>query len=524
MSRFRRVVHSVASGYVALVATAVYSLASVPLALHYLSTERFGLWSLMAGISGYLSLIDLGMSASVSRLLIDHKDDKQSGLYGSLIKTGWLVLAVQAGIILLVGFLLAPMLSNLLAIQPDFAGDFVGVMRWQCAALALGIVTRMFGHVLLAHQRVDITNYAQTLTLALNFVLLWYFFHAGHGVYSLVWSGLAGSTGAIVLMASACTKLGLFPPAGAWGKTSWSQFKEIFRFGTDLFLVAVGYQMLSASPTLIITRQLGLAEAAVWYAGTRAFNLVSLAIWRVSDVSAPAFSEMIVRGEQALLQQRYKAVLMLTASLSGAAAVIYASCNSLFVSVWTSTSHEPIIWPPLNDVLLGIWMLVLAILHCHNGFIMLSKKIAFMRYVYFLEGLVFVVAALGLARWGGLRVIIIISLICSIAFSGAYGIWRIKDYFNLPVRTVAWEWLAPMRRMLYLFVPIAFGIWWLSRAVPDPTVRLALNAFLSASVGLYLFLRYGLSSGFQRELLQRAPRGVNPFLAWVFARAAATKM
>ena len=72
MSRFRRIVHGVASSYMSLTAAAIYSLASVPLALHYLSKERFALWLLMSSIWNYLSLIDLGMSGSVARHLIDH--------------------------------------------------------------------------------------------------------------------------------------------------------------------------------------------------------------------------------------------------------------------------------------------------------------------------------------------------------------------------------------------------------------------------------------------------------------------
>ena len=47
MSRLKRAIHGVASGYVMLAATAVCGLASVPVALHYLSKEQFGLWALM---------------------------------------------------------------------------------------------------------------------------------------------------------------------------------------------------------------------------------------------------------------------------------------------------------------------------------------------------------------------------------------------------------------------------------------------------------------------------------------------
>src|SRR3954468_24543984 len=131
MSRVRRFAHSVASGYVVLAVTAVYALASLPLALHYLSKERFGLWSLMSSITGYLSLIDLGMSGSVARLLIDHKDQRESGTYGSLIQTGWLVLAVQGIIIFMAGFGLAPPLSKALAIQSDLQIEFIQLLRWQ---------------------------------------------------------------------------------------------------------------------------------------------------------------------------------------------------------------------------------------------------------------------------------------------------------------------------------------------------------------------------------------------------------
>ncbi len=297
MSRLRRVAHSVASGYLLLVVTTVYALGSLPLALHYLSKERFGLWGLMASIGGYLGLIDLGMSGSVARLLIDHKDERGNRTYGSLIQTGWLVLILQGIIIFLAGFLLAPSLARLLAIQPDLRTEFIQLLRWQSAGLALGFITRIFSHLLQAHQRIDVSNYISIGVLGLNFVLLWGFFHAGQGVFSLAWATLLSSSCSGLVSWAACWRLRLLPPSGAWGRSSWGLFKEIFDYGKDLFLVAVGNQLIMASQTMIITRQLGLGASGAWYAATRTFSLVSQATWRISDVSAPAFSEMIVRAE-----------------------------------------------------------------------------------------------------------------------------------------------------------------------------------------------------------------------------------
>ena len=90
MSRFRQIVHGTASGYGVLVATALYGLASFPLALHYLSKERFGLWALMSTIGGYLVLVDLGMSGSVAWLLVDHKDQRAEELTAAWSRrAGW---------------------------------------------------------------------------------------------------------------------------------------------------------------------------------------------------------------------------------------------------------------------------------------------------------------------------------------------------------------------------------------------------------------------------------------------------
>jgi len=531
MSRLRRIIHGAASSYFVLVATALFSLTSFPLALHYLTKERFALWALMGTVGQYLNLVDFGMSASVARLLIDHKDQPENASYGGLIKTGWFVLAVQGAILLGAGLILAPLLSRLLDIPGNLRSEFIQLMDWQSLALALGLALRIPSHLLYAHQRIDVISYVQTGTLALNLLLLWLFFHAGQGVLSLAWANLIAVTTGVLFSLALSWRLGLFPPAGAWGHTSWQQFRDLFAFGKDLFLVAVGSQLIMASQILIITRRVGLEAAALWSVGTRAFAMLSQLVWRPADVSAPAISEMIARREHALLRSRYQALLSLTGSLSAVAAVSYALCNNPFVTVWM---HGKFYWSVSNDVLLGVWLIVLALLHCHNGFVLLTKEIRFMRFIYFVEGLIFIATAFLVSGIGGLPAVIGCSILCSTLFSCAYGVWRVSRYFNLSVSEVGLGWLAPMARVLALFVPVALIGWFVSdRLAPlllagplvkaDPNlacnaVKLALNALLAALAGSYLLLRFGLSGDLQRELLERAPKWIRPGLKPLLSR------
>ena len=97
--------------------------------------------------------------------------------------------------------------------------------------------------------------------------------------------------------------------------------------------------------------------------------------------------------------------------------------------------------------------------------------------------------------------------------------WRISQYFNLPILEVGGRWLAPMGKVIIFFAPLALVVWLLSKPVNDFWVRFGAHASFCGLFGTYFFLRYGISNTFQLELVQRAPKGINPIRRRVFAGA-----
>ena len=511
MSRARRVIRNVASSYVHIFASTLYVLASVPLALRFLTKEEFGLWALMTQISGYLALIDLGITSSVARLLIDCKDRPNDGEYGSLIQTGGLVLVCQGVLILAIGLLVSPLVAGLLNIPSHLTASFVCLLRWQCAIVAAGFTARVFGAVVWAHQRSDFLNWTQAGLALLNFPVLWGAFRLGTGVYSVLWvnatSTLATSLSFLVL----CSGFRLLPTKAGWGTPSWVKFKELFRFGKDMFLITLGRQLAMASQTLVISRSLGLAAVAAWSVGTRVFNLLCWLIWRIFDFSEAAFSEMEARGERDRLRDRFRSSTMLSASLSGTAAVLFTLCNSAFVSLWTGGK---ISWPIGCDVLLGIWLVILALGRFHGGLVVVSKRIELMRYIYFTEGVFFVVLATLLAHIGGLPAIVTVSILCSIGFSVLRGVKHTVSFLGFPLRDVVVGWLAPMSRLLCLLIPpvvlVGWALWPLSSLG-----RLLAAALPASALAGWLLLRYGIPKSLHADVLKHSPKTLSRLLAKV---------
>src|ERR1017187_1829295 len=123
MSRLKNFSRNLATSYLQLGVNVIYSLASVPLILHWLPRAEFGLWALLVQLMSYITLVDLGINSAIARFLIDHKDERGNGEYGALVKTSALVSAGQGVIVLAVVSLASPLVAELMKIPVEYRGE-----------------------------------------------------------------------------------------------------------------------------------------------------------------------------------------------------------------------------------------------------------------------------------------------------------------------------------------------------------------------------------------------------------------
>jgi O-antigen/teichoic acid export membrane protein len=498
MSRLKNFTNSLVSGYIALGANIFYSLASIPLALHYLGKTEFGLWALVAQIGSYLALIDFGMGNSVSRFLIDHKDDRKDGIYGSIIKSSLLVGLAQGIIILLVGVLLSRPLGFLLHVPAPLQREFLWLVIGQSILTGLSFTTRVFSYLIIAHQRMDISNYGYALTFFLNLVGMWVGLEMGWGVYSFLIGLVVMTFGNIVINAIGCVRL--FPRQGEWGGVTWVRFCELFYYGRDNFLIGIGWQFISASQTILLTRFLGLDAAAVWSICTRSYGVVTMLIWRVVDFSTPMLVEMMVREETDRLLRRFREITILSSSISVLGAALLAVCNGSFLWLWTGGQIH---WAPLNNLLLALSCVVVTAVRPHTMLATQTKQMGLLRFIFLLEGLVFVGLNLLTQHLAGMTTMLVISVLCTLCFTLLYGLRRTQKYFGLSVQELSC-WFSPAGQLALRLIPIALGTWLLVRGLP-PIWQMTTNLLITGLWGGVMLFKYGLGKQLQIELIAKSP-------------------
>jgi O-antigen/teichoic acid export membrane protein len=502
MSRLKNFSRNLATSYLQLGVNVVYSLASVPLILHYLPKAEFGLWAVLVQLMSYLSLLDLGMTGAVARLLVDHKDDRTNGVYGSFVKTAILVSLTQALIILALVLLGAPVLAAVMHIPLEYRHTFILLMQLQGLIMAFSFSSRPLGIMLYAHQRMDVQSFNDILSLIAQLGLLIFFLHRGSGIYSFIYANIFTALASPVFMAWNCRRFGLVPRSGEWGAVSWQIFREVFDYGKNVFIMGLGVQLIMASQVILISRTLGLELAASWSVGTKIFNLFSSLMCRPYGAALPGLYEMAARNEAGRLRKRFHELVILTGSLGVFLGVSLALCNSLFVTVWTGAKIH---WSPWNDVSLGLWLFLSSLQTTHINFVSVSKQFGGAKFIYLLEGGCFVIIALLLGGRGGILGILVAANICQLLFSCQYGIRLSSRYFKCHWTEVAFGWVLPCLKFAAAFAPLAVVAWLVTAQLPI-VWRLVVHAAVGACLGGFIFLKLGFPRQMLFEIETRLPR------------------
>jgi O-antigen/teichoic acid export membrane protein len=508
MSRFIRFTHSLFSGYLQLGVNSLFTLVTVRLALHYLNDDQYGLWMPTTVIASYIALMDFGFGSAAARILIDYKDHQNPEEYGGLIRTSLWVGLSQAALIFLLGTGLAFGMGPLLHIPAAMRREFSWLVIGQCGVTAATFATRFVPVVLIANQRFDVTNYSGSVSLVVNLGVVWWGFAHKAGVFSMMWGQAAGLVAATAINWICCHKLNLFPRPGQWGQASWVKFLELFAFGRDIFLFSLGSQFVNFSQTLLLTRLIGLNAALTWGICTRAFAILVLVITRIFDFSTSALAEMMVRGEEEKLLRRFREIAAMSVNLAVVAGALFAVGNGPFVEVWTAGRIQ---WPPVNDLLLAIWLVICTAVRVHTGLVGQTKSFRFLRYLYFIEGFSFVSVTVLLQPHVGITMMLIVSIACSLCCTFPYGLWRTREYFHLN-----WGDLVRWHRGTFSLAgavgPAGVLVWWLARNLPA-LHRLIVALTVLGIWAALMFLRFGLGPSLRADARRIAPNWVRPILA-----------
>ena len=419
------------------------------------------------------------------------------------MKASWVVFAIQALLVVTIGAFFGFAGAGFFGVPPNLRGLFGQVFFAQCIAGAITFALSPLILPLWSHQRSDVVNWFTTSQTVVTLLVLWISLSGGLGLWSFFISSLAG--GLVFLAGTICSTLvlGLLPPSGKWGKLGRSPFNEIFGFGTDVFLISLGYQVISASQIILATRLINLDAAVVWAVCTKTFTFGQQLVWRILDYSVSALAEMFVRQEGDRLQRRLGEITAITLVSAGFLGVLGATYSREVIWLWT---RGAVTWAMQNDIGAAGLFFCTAITRCLAAIHGVTKRIKVFKYVILIEASLLISLSTLTVPHIGLLGILLSSLVSNLLCTGWYSFAVVQRRFHQAGGRLVSDWLAKPILCVGCFAIFSFALYMCLSPLNNQK-RLFIGAPVSAVLGVLPLLRFGLPKTVRNEIIQKLQAG-----------------
>lgn len=308
----------------------------VPLYLHYLGDEVYGLWLGLGAAVAMLAYIDLGITniaAQKTAILFGSRKLKELGeFWGTLIL--WDLIAVI--FIAIIGFTLSPLVPVWLEVPEGLQSDFTNAFRVATLDVMLMLIACMSASVLYGLQRPESSICAQLIGTALGIPLVFFLLSEGWGVVAIPCAILVRPL--IMVPANIVALLRFVPRSLGKNKLTFSRsvFSELMRATFWLGPTQFFESTIGQLDNLIVLKLLGPVQVTSLEVTRKAGQLGSMLVGRISASLLSGLAHLHGEGNRNRMHSVLASLFRVTTYLSlvGLGGVLLL--NESFVPLWTS--------------------------------------------------------------------------------------------------------------------------------------------------------------------------------------------
>ena len=342
----RRVLSGTAVKYVLLGINIASGIFLLPFTIAHLGKDLYGLWMIVASMTAYFQLVDLGFGHSLVRHISEADAQQDSSRVNELAST-FVVIFTALGLLVLGGtalaaFLLLPRYPN---IGPEQLAIAQPVMMILGARIAVALPMSVFGAVATSRQAftrngviaigVTLLQTAATIAVLVN----------GYGLVELV-----ASTTGIALLSYAvyahtayrvCPTLRIQPLRGFRRE----RLGELASFGMYVFVINIAVQIGFNLDHLVIGAWLGASAVAVYAVSFRLADYQRQLCNQFNGLLFPVLVRFGAAGNTASLRDTVTESTRLAFALVAGATLTLLLVGDALIGAWVGPGFEGSVWP-----------------------------------------------------------------------------------------------------------------------------------------------------------------------------------
>jgi O-antigen/teichoic acid export membrane protein len=353
--RYRRAGMTASTSYIAKGLTLLTSFVSVPLTLHYLGAERYGVWLTISSLLLWVAMTDFGLAGNalvnVLSEAVGNEDRESARYYAASAFWALFTIALALGVVLMTAFHFIPWravfrLSDATSTQ-ELESTCALVLTLFVINLPLSLLRSLYN----AHQDgylVNIWGIVYGLVSLLGLIVITRF-HGGLPQLVLAIVGVP----TLVLLANAYHAFFRRYPwlAPAPSAVRWTCIKRLLKLGGKYTVMQLASLGIYQSQAMIITQVLGPSKVIIFVV---AYKVISLPVDLAYMGTAPfisAFGEAKARRDWNWIRGAYKNATLASVALGVPLAAGLALVSQPLILIWAGPSAVP-------DSPLILWLFV----------------------------------------------------------------------------------------------------------------------------------------------------------------------
>ena len=342
--RHRRIaLTAIANGTARLISIATLFV-SIPLTLHYLGPERYGLWLTIGSVGGLLSFMDLGIGAGLMNGVAEAYGRNDADKIRRLTASALAVLLAVAAVALGVLYLVRPFVpwSNLFNVHTALARTEAEAGATTFIVIfALSVPAGIIQRVQLGIQRgftAGLWQCAASL-FGLAGILVAIRMHSGVAGLIVAYFGAPLLTS---LLNALIFYFALMPALRPGMRMAEMPLvKYLSASGANFLILQVTTPIIFSLDAFILSRLLGAANVPQYTVPERMFSVVSIVLSFVMAPLWPAYGEALARGDHGWIRKTLRA----TFTLAVASAAIWSGVLLMFgrdvLAMWVGRAIHP---------------------------------------------------------------------------------------------------------------------------------------------------------------------------------------
>ncbi len=360
-ARHRRALLTSAATLAARGSSLVTLIVSVPLVIHSVGPESFGVWLTLASFVALFGFADLGLGNGLVNVVSRASGKDDAAALPSFVASAFYLLtgvAALLGVGFIVLYPLVPWAELVNAHSAAVRADVGPAMAGLAVLLFLNLPLRVVERTQTALQEGFWPNLWLTAGNGLGLACLAFAVRVDAGLPWLVWAPLVGPL--VATMANWFVFFGimrrdLFPwPA----LVRRAHTKNLLKLGASFFVLQVAVAVAYQSDAIVIAQVLGPEAVQEYAVPMRLFLVPSILLGIFLTPLWPAYSEAIARNDREWVVTTFRRTLI-AATLTGvAAAGILALAARGIIRLWVGESVRPTV---ALLAALAVWVVMMAV-------------------------------------------------------------------------------------------------------------------------------------------------------------------